>query len=217
MRLKLVTVLAAIVLLIGVSTAMADTITYTLNYGNYGINSYPGPYATVTVNLTSSTTATIDFDSLINGNYVYMFGANSALDVNVNATSWTLGSISASNSYGGFTPGSFTDGGSSNADGFGAFNQTIDSTDGYHAAATQASFSLTNTSGTWADAASVLTPNSNGYAAAAHIFVADCTETTCADSALATGYATVPEPASMALLGSGFLALGGFIRRRLTR
>ncbi len=217
MRLKLVTVLAAIVLLIGVSTAMADTIIYTLNAGNTAISGFPGPYATVTVDLTSPTIATITFDSLTNGSYSYLLGGAQAADVNVNASSFTLGAITGSNSFGSsFTPGPWSDG-PGNVSEFGNFDETIDSFDGYVHSSTEISFTLTNTSGTWANAGDVLTNNANGYSAAAHVFVAtNCTAAGCTGNP-ATGFAAVPEPASIALLGSGFLALGGFIRRRLTR
>ncbi len=199
--------------------ASADTISFNLGTGNSAISGYPGPYATVTVDLTSSTTADITFTSLTNSGNIYLLGANGAVDVNVNAASWTLGSITGSNAGTGFTPGPYSDGGPGNVDGFGVFNQTINSFDGFTHSSDLIDFSLTNTSGTWADAASVLTANADGFSAAAHIFVTS-SPADASNSALATGYASnggvtqVPEPATLLLLGAGLFG-AAFMRKRI--
>src|SRR5262249_19536078 len=107
--------------------------------------------------------------------------------------------------------------GGSQEDGFGNFNLTIDNNDGVQKATSSVSFTLTNTGGTWASAASVLTANEGGSTAAAHIFVtnADCQ----AASACVTGFAAngqqVPEAAPLLLLGSAAAGLGAWTRRRL--
>jgi hypothetical protein len=209
------------------SSAWADTVSFNLTTGNSAISGFPGPYATVTVNRTDSTHATITFDSLTGsggscpaGGCTYLFGDGGSVAVNVNATSWTLGTITGSNSGTGFTPGPWSDAGAGNEDGFGSFNQTIDSFDGYTHSSTQISFTLTDTSGTWATAASVLTGNQEGLDAAAHIFVCSGTGAACNAStevALATGFASTPGP----ILGGGLpglvMACGGLValaRRR---
>jgi len=139
-----------------------------------------------------------------------MAGAQ-AVDVNVNASSWTT-TIPVGTGLIGFTPGPFTDGGSLNVDGFGVFNQTYDSFDGFNHSSTSVTFTLTNTGGTWGSAGSVLLANGNGALAAIHGF-ACATPCTINSTAFATGYAAnggaqVPEPASLLLLGSGLAGLG---------
>jgi len=205
----------ALALSFGVGSASADTYDFTLNVSNLASPPYTGPYVAVDVNRTSPTTATITFTSLTNGGYIYLMGDGSSAAVNVNATSWTLGAITGSNSQTGFTPGPYSNGGSGNADGFGSFNQAINSFDGFTHSSTQISFGLTDTSGTWASAANVLTPNAAGNIAAAHIF-ACATACNAANGAAATGFASVvPIPAAAWLFGSGLIGLIGIARRKL--
>src|SRR6266576_2005122 len=171
-----------------VQPAKADTITYSLTTGNSAISGYPGPYASVLVNRTTTTTATITFTSLTNSGNIYLFGDGSTVGVNVNAASWTLGPVTGSNSGTGFTPATFSTAGSQNVNGFGIFNQVIDSDDGFTHSSDSVSFSLTDTSGTWASAMAVLLANSGGSLAEAHIFVT-ADPANASNGALATGYA----------------------------
>jgi len=172
----------------------------------------------VLVNRTSTTTATITFTSLTNSGNIYLLGGAGSVAVNVNAASFTLGPITGSNAGTGFTPGDWSDGGSGNEDGFGSFNQTIDSFDGYTHSSNSISFSLTDTSGTWASAMAVLLANSGGSLAAAHIFVTT-DPANASNGALATGYAangTVPDGGSTVLLLGAALSTIGLVRRKLS-
>src|SRR5258706_10053406 len=95
--------------------ASADTITFQITDGN--LSAYQGPYAEVTVTLTSSTEATIEFSSLTGSSAncgpagcYYLMGDGGSAAVNVNATSFTVSPISATNSplIGFTTPGPYT-------------------------------------------------------------------------------------------------------------
>jgi hypothetical protein len=166
--------------------------------------------------------ATITFASLTNGGNIYLMGDGGTVAVNVNATSWTLGTITGSNAGTGFTPGPYSNGGAGNEDGFGSFNQKITSFDGFTHSSDTISFTLTDTSGTWLTAAAVLTPNSQGETVAAHVFVTSL-PANASNGALATGFAAngppaVPEPSTLAIAGLGALGFVGFgLRRRLKK
>lgn len=209
-------VLAALAL-IGAPAAQADSIVYQITAPNTVVSPYSGPYADVTVDRTSGTTATITFSSNTVAGNTYLFGDGSSVDVNVNAAGWTIGSISSSNSGTGFSPGTFTDGGSVNVDSFGVFNQTVNDFDGFMHAADTVSFLLTNSSGSWASAGDVLVANTAGFQAAVHLFVCADSGSGCDQSAgaLVTGYAAVPEPSTFALVLMGLTALAA--RRSLRR
>lgn len=218
---------AFVMLSVAASQVSAQTtLTYNIGAPSSGVSAFPGTYATVNVNLTSSTQATITFTTLpfSNPQNAYLMGDGGAAAVNVNATTWTVTNISASNSLSGFTPGPFSDGGASNQDGFGSFNQNLNGTpgtgNGFTNSADTITFTLTNTGGTWADAGSVLTNNAKGWLASIHLFVCDNPASSCTASSAAsvTGYGAnsgvVPEPASMLLFGSGLVAIGIRLRRK---
>src|SRR5438093_1547564 len=145
----------------------ARAITYTLDTGNSAISGYPGPYGTVDVSLDGSgTIATITFTA----NSGFLFGDGSTAGLNVNASAFTVGTPTGMNlkSTGNNSPQWLSSG---QADGFGNFNLLLDSNDGYGQATSSLSFTVTDTSGTWATAADVLTPNPNNARVVAHVFV----------------------------------------------
>jgi hypothetical protein len=209
--------------------ARADIITFDLTAGNSAISGFPGPYEQVVVNRTSSTTATITFTSLTNAGNIYLMGDGGTVGVNVNATSFTLGTITGSNAGTGFTPGPYSNGGAGNEDGFGSFNLTINSFDGYTHSSDTVSFTITNNSGTWATASDVLTPNDTTHnaEAAAHVFITTF-PANAANGAIVTGFAagtgggggtnnvTTPAPPGVVLMATGMVMLGlfGWSRRR---
>jgi hypothetical protein len=218
--LKFILLVSAVCTAFALQSAKADLFTFDLGIGNSAISPYSGPYAQVVVDRTSSSTATITFTSLTNSGFIYLMGDGGTAGVNVNGA-FTLGNISGSNSGTGFTPGPYSNGGAGNLDGFGSFNLTINSFDGFTHSSDTVSFDLTG--GNWADAASVLVANSSGFIAASHIFVTTFPADG-SNGALATGFAGnggtnnhVPDGgATAALLGVGLAGLGG-LRARFGR
>ncbi len=218
MKIKYIAAVLIAIAGLGLQQAKADFI-FNLTVPNSGISGFPGPYATVDVHLVDSTHATISFTSLTNGGNIYLFGAVNAVDVNVNATTWTIGSFVATNSGTGFTPGPLSNGGSGTVDGFGVLNQTVNSFDGFTHTSNFISFTLTNTSGTWLSDTTVLVANNQGVFAAAHIFVTT-SPANASNSALATGFAanggsTVPDGGTTVMLLGAALGALGMARRFL--
>ena len=198
--------------------AKANEVSYNLDTGNSAISSYINPggsYGSVLVNLTDSTHATVTFtagSSIVSGDsFVFLFASEAMADVNVNAGSFDTTVTS---------PSSIKGIGSGNDSGFGTFNVEIKGNSGGPSdRVNNVVFTLTDTSGTWADAGDVLTANSDGYTVAAHIYVIN------ADGSVAnTGYAanggpftTVPDGGTTAsLLGIAMLGMG-WVRRTMQR
>ncbi len=210
-RLAVAASLAAALLLtlLGITPAWADSIGFDIIVPNAALVPFPSPYAHVDVNRTSATSAIITFTGGSAGGFTYAFGAANAVDVNVNATTFTVGVPSVA------TLGPTA--GSGNVSSFGTFNVTLDNFDGFTSRFSTANFGLTNTSGTWASAANVLTANGDGFSVAAHIFAS---ATNC-DGACVTGFAgdgglaPVPEPVTMLLFGSSLLGVGIAARKKL--
>ena len=207
---------------LGLQHARADTVTYYLTFGNtpYAGPYYAGPYASVAVNRTSTITATITFTSLTAGGNIYLMGDGSSVAVNVNASLFSVSGITGSNNGTGFTPGSYSNGGSGIVDAFGTFNQTISSFGGFTHSSDTISFTLTNNSGTWGSASAVLTANSGGSLAAAHIFVT-AAPANVKHGAFATVFAAgdgaqVPDGGTTVMLLAMALGALGMARRFLT-
>lgn len=203
-----VAVLSMLILTGSGTNAFAD---YTLTIANIA---FPAPFGTVNVNRTDATHATVTFTAGASGGFTYKFGGEGAMNVNVNAGSWTVTSLTNNN-----PASSLSNSGSGNADGFGVFNQTLKNTDGSGDAFTVGSFILTNTSGTWANDADVLTPNAGDHNVAAHIFVYNSSGVN-----VFTGFASdgdnpptpeVPEPATILSAVTALASFGFYgLRRR---
>jgi hypothetical protein len=226
---KLAATVIAASLAFWVNAAGADIITFDLDTGNSAIAGFTGPYAEVTINLTSPTTADIRFDSLNDGTNIFLMGDGGTAAVNVNGD-YSVSGLTGSNSGTGFTtPDStqLTCCTTGNEDGFGSFNLKITNFDGFTYSLDTLSFTLTNTTSTWADASDVLTPNANNALAGAHIFVTSFPADQ-SNGAKATGFAagnctdcgggppvtTIPEPETLLLTALGLLALAGVRKKR---
>src|SRR5262249_44946398 len=222
MKIKYIAALLVGIAGLGLQQAKADIFTFNLTSPNPAISPYPSPYVLVTVNRTSSTTATITFTSLTTGGFTYLMGDGGSVGVNVN------GAFTASGLTGtgptGFNGPQLSFAGAGSEDGFGSFNLTVNNFDGYTWSLNSISFNLTRTSGSWGSAQAVLTANERGALAAAHIFVAAGSHPDPDAGALATGCAagngggpppTVPDGgATVMLLGMALGALG-MVRRYL--
>lgn len=204
------------------------TAVYTIDVPNSALTPFAGPYATVSVTLIDATHATIQFDSAINGGFLYLMGGQGAADLEVNGT-YTLGSFSATGlSNPGFSAPIFSGNNPGNVSSFGVFNLSVDLFDGFSSAATSISFELTNTGGTWASDTDVLVANADGNFAAVHSFACAVTggnPATCdhAAGAAVTGFAgndtgpsprPAPEPTPLALIAIGLLAVAWSRKRR---
>jgi VPDSG-CTERM motif len=216
---KLKYIAAVLIAIAGFGLQQAKAFESDLSVGNSGISGFAGPYAHVSITLTSSTTATVTFTSLTNNGNIYLMGDGGSVALNVNAASFSVGPIVGTNAGTGFTPGPLTFAGGGTEDGFGGFNLTINSFDGFTHSSDTITFTLTNLSGTWASQADVVTVNGFGFDAAAHIFVTTA-PANASNSALATGFAAEPGVGvpdggtTVMLLGAGLGALG-MVRRFL--
>ena len=210
---RLATVFGLVGLLaLSTSSAWADIETYSLSIGNSGINGTPGPYATVTVDRTSSTTATLTFDALSG---FFFTGGAAAVGANF-ASAVTVGTITGTPSQ------AYTASGSQQFDGFGDQNTTINAPNGaFSKRSSEISFTVTLNSGTWTTVADLLTNNSDGHQVAADIGVcnAGCTAFSSTGYATADGGGTisqVPEPTMISVL-TGLGGLLAFIAFRVRR
>jgi hypothetical protein len=192
----------------------ADVVTDFLVNGDSGISGFPGPYASVTIDLNTSTTANVTFQAL--GNYT-MGSAN----LNINANDLSVSEpIFPTNSYPNFTPilccSAIGSGGIGDpVDDLGTFNlilHNVGDLTTFMNSSTTINFTVSNLSATWSSAADVLLDNGQGLDEATLIFVCNADPCALADGATNTGYAVgpgpvPPAPAPAPLVGRGLRVL----------
>jgi hypothetical protein len=126
---------------------------------NTGPNNTTGNFGTVVVVLTSPTTATITFTSNTANNFFFI--DTNAANVQVNATSFTE-AIGTDTAFKEFQFGN-------TVNGFNTFNLNVINNDGAADKVSTISFTVTDTSGTFTNASTVLALNAGGFDAAAHV------------------------------------------------
>jgi hypothetical protein len=198
----------AVALIFGASRASAD-FTFNLDTGNSsGLGT--GPFATVDIHEISSTDVTIKFTA----DTGYGFVDGGSMGFNVADTADTFSNLSSNGESLTLANPLPT-----NENGFGKFNEVWDQKDSSNPATimsveiTGSGFSVTSSS------QNVLTANSQGWLAAAHIIVLGSANGFTGFAAGPGGPNTfeTPAPSSALLLGVGCLGLLGFVglRRRL--
>jgi hypothetical protein len=242
MKRTLLVLMAVLAVLAFASIASADSVTYTLGIGN--VPNVPAdalaPYGSVTVTLQSSTSALFEYTTLAPAplsatndandlaGHSYTFIDGSSVAANINATTFTVGSITAKDDLSNTLDGNYTAvTGFQNLDGFGRFNLAIDGPNDTGAANDTdfLSFIVTGTNVNWLTASDVtkfaLTPNGDTttYLVGAHVdpdWAASHGSTFFVVNG--SGPSPIPLPPSALLLGSGLLGLLGLgYRQRKTK
>ncbi len=211
--------LGALVFLLTVGAPRASAQQITIDLLSSNLTGATGPFATVAIDLTDSTHATVTFTA----DPGYQLIDNQAADLNVSGSflvvpSYTVSQLSTFNTN---DPTQWKQSINSHGsvDGFGVFNFQLQMQDGSGSAVNSLSFVLTAIDGnSWANAADVLTPNSLGYEAAVHFAICSGSPCTIDNTGIgpnSTGYASTPEVGTLSLFGTGLLSIAALLRRRL--
>ena len=196
---KLIVSLAMFAVVAFGSAVVANADAVLINVPNAGLSGSPGPYATVTYvlngsNIDVTVQMTAGFQAFGQGN-----GNNGIFGFNI------VGSTAGLNITGLPAGWSFSPTGGQ-MDGFGNFDVTLDCCNPPNAVSSF-SFTISRTGG-FSSASDIFEATSTGAHFAVHIAPTNGNPTGfAADSA-------VPEPTTMLLLGTGFAALAGCLRKR---
>ena len=175
-----------------------------------------GPYGSVTWTLNAAGTVA---SFVFSANSGYMLIDSNVADLNVNASSWTIGNFAVTqDTADGFQAqpvGYPQSSGSGNVGNqVGQMNQTVTAFDGFGYGMTSISFDITNTASTWANTAAVLIANALGNILGAHFAICNGT---CdpANMTTWTGFiGNTPLPPAALLFGTALVGLGILGRRR---
>src|ERR1700761_1774747 len=80
---KLVFTAVSLASMLAATAASADVNSFDLVNGNSALSGFTGPFAKVTVNELTTTTATVTFDSLTQGGDIYLMGDGGTVGLNV--------------------------------------------------------------------------------------------------------------------------------------
>jgi hypothetical protein len=183
---------------------------------------YIAPYGTVTVDLLSSTEATITLQAVNSGGNYYLFSHHKLVGLNFNGPIAQNAHVTSYASPQSDTPTFQYNYGGATVGGHGVFNFSLDNgSNPGKSGVSQLVLDVHLASGSWSSSDSVLTPNAKGYSAVGHVYPYQSSNYTAASGgnnffAAADGGPTdiAPAPPSALLLGLGALGLGG---RRLVR